>query len=248
MVQVIARSLKILEIIPEKEEGFGVLELAKRVGLPNSTVHRLLNALKKYGYIMQDPSSGKYKLGYKILSLAKKVLENQNLKNISLPYLKKLMQKTGETAHLIIFNGEDAICIESVEPSSNMRICSPIGEINPLHCTAVGKVILAHLPGEEKKAFLKKRLQKYTANTVTFTKKLTEELDAVRKDGYALDREEYQLGIRCIAAPVVDISGKVSASVGISYPSFRVDRVKEKEFIQYLKETCQQINKFCSGD
>ena len=248
MVQVIQRSLNILETIAEKGEGFGILELARKIRLPNSTVHRLLNSLKNQGYVIQDPSTGKYSLGYKILSLAGKLLEGRNLKNLAVPYLKELTRKSGETSHLVIFDGEDAICIESVECSSNMRVCSPVGEKNPLHCTAVGKAILANLPEETKNSFLKKSLKNFTENTLTSPGKLKAELDAVKKNGYAVDREEYQAGISCVAAPIRDVRGTVTYAVGISYPSFRISKEKEREFIKYVKETSRRIGELFGGN
>ena len=247
MIQVINRALRVLDTLPEKEEGFGVLELAERLGLPNATVHRILATLKKEGYVIQDPSTEKYKLGPKILTLAKRVLENQNLRQIALPYLKELKETTGETAHLIILEGEEAICVESVESSNNMRMCSPVGEKNPLHCTAVGKVLLAYLPEEARESFLEKPLTRYTPNTLTSPEELRRELEKIRRDGYALDREEYQVGVRCIAAPIIDSGGKVPAAVGISYPSFRVTKEKEKEFIHKVKEVAFQISRDYEG-
>jgi len=248
MIQVITRCLNILEVLPEKEEGFGVLELAKRINLPGSTVHRILNALKKQGYILQNPETEKYRVGYKILNLAGKMLGNQSLKKLARPYLKKLKDKTGETTHLILLEGKNAVCVESFESSSNMRICSPIGENNPLYCTAVGKAILANLPAAEQRNFLTKKLKRYTDNTITSLKKLRDELKVVKKRGYAIDREEYQRGISCIAAPIKDSSGGVIAGVGISFPIFRVDKSKEKIFVEFIKETAGRISTECGNN
>lgn len=247
MVQVLTRCLNILEVLPEKEGGFGVLELSRKVGLPGSTVHRILNALKKEGYISQDPDTEKYQLGYKILNLAGKMTGSRDLKRLAVPYLRKLRDKTGETAHFILMEGENAVCVESVESFNNMRACSPVGENNPLHCTAVGKAILANLPEEEQKRVLSKGLKKYTAGTISSRKELKKELDAVKRCGYALDREEYQPGIRCVAAPVKNSQGRVIAAVGISSPSFRITGKKEAEFIKELKETACRLSRECGN-
>jgi len=248
MIQVITRSLNILEVLSEKEGGFGVLELAKRVSLPGSTVHRILNALKKQGYIFQDPDTEKYQLGYKVLNLAGKMLDNRSLNRLALPYLRKLRDKIGETAHLIVAEGENAVCVESLESSNNMRIYSPIGENNPLHCTAVGKVLLANLAGNEQRKFLAKEFKRYTANTIISPGKLKAELMLIKKRGYAVDREEYQEGIRCIAAPINDSQGRVVAGVGISFPAFRVNKNKEETFVEVIKETACRISTEYGGN
>jgi len=248
MVQVITRCLNLLEVLPEKEEGFGVLELAKRINLPGSTVHRILNALKKEGYIRQNPETEKYRVGYKILSLAGRMLENQSLKKIARPHLQKLKDSTGETTHLVILEGKNAVCIESFESSSNMRICSPIGENNPLHCTAVGKTILANLPAAEQKKLLAKRLKQYTGNTIISLKKLEAELRIVKERGCAFDREEYQQGVMCVAAPIKNSAGRGIAGVGISFPVFRADKRKEEAFIEGVKETARRISTEYSGN
>lgn len=247
MIQVINRCLNILEVLSEKEEGFGVLELAKRISLPGSTVHRILNALKKHDYIFQDPETEKYQLGYKIVTLAGKTAKNRSLKRLALPYLKKLKDETDETVHLIMMEGENAVCVESVESSNNMRVCSPVGENNPLHCTAVGKAILANFPPDEQERFFPIKLKRYTVNTITSFGKLRNELNVVKERGYAIDREEYQQGISCIAAPIKDFRDKVVAALGISFPSFRVDKIKEEEFISGVKEIACQISKECGS-
>lgn len=151
MVQSVERALKILERVAEYPDGMGVIELAKKMNLPPSTVHRFLFTLMKNGYIKQEMSTERYKIGYKILELARKTLGSQNLRSIALPYLKNLKEKTGETAHIVVLDGESGICIESVESSENNRTCSPVGTKNPLYCTAVGKVLLAYLPQNKQK-------------------------------------------------------------------------------------------------
>ncbi len=247
MVQVINRTLKLLEILPEKEEGFGILKLAEKLNLPPSTIHRILATLKSQGYVIQDSSTEKYKLGYKILSLARRVLGNQSLKNFALPYLKELKEKTGETAHLVILEGEEAICIESIESSHNIRMCSEVGDREPLHCTAVGKSILACLPKETIKKIIRKPLKRYTSHTITNLKELHTHLKEIKRQGYAFDNGEYVKGVKCVAAPIINSEGKVAGSIGVSGPSFRLTKNKIEKISLLIRNIASKISQEYQG-
>src|SRR5574341_657042 len=202
-VQSIARALTLLEALGDRRGEIGIADLSKQVGLHVSTAHRILGTLIERGYARQNPETGRYALGAKALHLAESYLGQMDLRRIARPVLERLSQETGETANLVILDGRDALYLDKVESPKSLRIFSRIGRRAPLHCTAVGKVLLAGRSKSEVDSLLgRSPLERLTRNTTTSLSQLRRELEKVQGEEFALDREECEDGASCIAVPV----------------------------------------------
>jgi len=216
-VQTLARGLVVLEKLAEAPNGLGITELAEEFDADKGNMSRLLQTLASYGFAEKDDDTRKYTLGPQIVRLSRIVLNRMPLRETSKPYLKELVTATGECAHLAIVAQGQALYIDQEESPSSLRVTTGVGTLAPLYCTALGKVLLsfAHAP-------LPDRPQVYTVRTITDPAMLQHHLELVRNQGYAVDDEEYEVGVRCIAVPVYDYRDKCVAAVGISGPTSRL--------------------------
>lgn len=222
-VQVLDRVLRVLEILANAESALTLVELSTRLGLPKSTVLRLLMVLESHRFVEKDLQSGAYRLGLKLFELGSKAIAQSNLGDRAKPHLRRLVFTTEETAFVCVLDDGEVLSLEQVESSRTVRIPATIGWRAPAHCTAVGKALLAFLPDAELTTLVKKRkLSAYTPQTVTTSPRLRSELRLVRERGYAVDNEEMEEGLKCVAAPVREHSGKVIAALGILSPAFRL--------------------------
>ncbi|MGI9952152.1 IclR family transcriptional regulator [Moorellaceae bacterium AZ2] len=243
ILQSVDNALRLLEAFSAAEPELGISELSRKLGLSKSAVFRLVLTLENRGFLVQDQSSGKYRLGLKNLYLGGLVLRYMDLVKLAQPYLEDLMRKTEETVHLVILERGEAIFIGKVESARPMRMGSYVGARMPAYCTATGKVLLAHLSEEELEDYLKRTpLKRFTPYTITEPEALRRHLLTVRQQGYAVDQEESEDGLMCIAAPVRDRSGRVIAAISISGPAGRMDRRRE-EFKDLVVSTADGIAK-----
>jgi IclR family KDG regulon transcriptional repressor len=229
-IQAIERAVSILNAFSPEDPELGVTELAERLGLHKSTVHRFMVNLDAAGLVERNPRTGRYRLGLRIFELGGLVMQQMNLWDEALPFLEGLVHDTGETGHLAVLDGGEAIYIERVEARRALRVPSAIGRGYPAHATNLGKVLLADLAPEQVEQIVAERgLAAYTPHTITDPEGLAAELERIRAVGYAVDNEEYDEGLRCIGAPVRDHSGHVVAALGIGGPVTRItpDRVDE---------------------
>jgi len=222
-IQAIERAVAILNAFSAEQPELRVSELAERLGLHKSTVHRFLVNLEAAGLVERNPRSGRYRLGLRIFELGGLVMQRMDLWDEALPFLEGLVRDSGETGHLAVLDGGEAIYVERVEARRALRIPSAIGRGYPVHATNLGKVLLAYLSPEEIARIVADRgLAGYTPHTITDAAQLDAELALIRERGYAIDNEEYDEGLRCIGAPVWDHSGRVVAAMGIGGPVTRV--------------------------
>jgi IclR family KDG regulon transcriptional repressor len=227
-VQTIERVSRILELVAQGSQGISIRDLSNRLNLPKGTVHRLLSSLAYCGYIKQDSVTKNYLLGLKILELGNLVINQLDLRKIAEPFLKELAETTKETAHMVIMDNNEVVYIDKIETEQNfggLKMASRVGSRNFAHCCAVGKILLTYFSEEELDAMIKEKgLPKRTDNTIIDPARFKEHLKTVRGQGYAIDDEENEKGIRCIAAPVLDGKGKAVAAISISGPAFRVTK------------------------
>ena len=229
-VQSVARALTLLDALGESRGEVGIAELSKQVGFHVSTTHRLLATLITQGYARQNPETGRYGLGAKAFQLAESYLGQMDLRRIVRPVLEGLSHETGETANLVILDGREAIYLDKVESPQSLRIFSRIGRRAPLHCTAAGKVLLAARSWPEVQRMLGgDSLERFTPRTILSQEVLRRELEGVRTEGVALDREECEEGATCIAAPVRNARSETVAAMSISGPTLRMhaERIRE---------------------
>ena len=223
--QVLDRTFQIFDILADDRSGHGVTELAEKLNLHKSTAHRLIMVLESSRYVERDIDTGKYRLGSRILELGLSALSKLDVYEIARPHLRALMSETGETAHIGVLRDGEVVSIVNVESTQAIRTPSTIGTRHPAHSSSLGKVILAFSAPEEVDKFLAGRtLEAHTRNTITSSALFIHEIETVRRNGYALDDEEREEGLRCIGAPVRSSSGEVIASVSIAGPVFRLTR------------------------
>jgi len=242
-VKSVDRALHLLEIMAEEKREVELKELCKKTHINTTTLYRLLQTLQNRGFVARDPYTGRYRLGLKLLELGHAVTDQIELRRIVLPFLQELMEKTGETANLVILDEGEAIYIEKVESPASLRMFHRIGKQAPAHATGVGKVLLAALPSEKVTEIMKtKGLCKLTENTITSPEDLQKELEKICKNGFAIDNEECEVGAKCIAAPIRDYTNQVVAAVSISGPSARLSEERLNELIKVVKEAAFKVS------
>ena len=242
-VQSVVRALRLMDALGEGRGEIGIGELSKRVGLHVSTVHRLLATLVQQGYCRQNPETGRYALGAKLFHLAEAYLGQLDLRHVVRPVLEQLCQQTGETANLVILDRQEALYLDKVESPQSLRIFSRIGRRAPLHSTAVGKVLLAYRSEPQVEALLGTGpLERLTKRTMTSMSQLKRELEAVRHQGYALDREECEEGACCIAVPILNARGAAEAALGVSAPVTRLTPRRVEELVPIMLRTGQELS------
>jgi len=243
IIQSIDRALQVLELFSLEKPEWGVTEISKALNIYKSNVHNILSTFAEKGFVKKDSKTDKYKLGIKFFELGSVVIKNMDLRKIAHPYIEKLSKEFNETVHLGILDEGRVVSIEREE--SDKGLCShiEIGKRTPLHCTAVGKAIMAYLSEEEINFIIKEKgLEKFTENTITNKEELEKEFLKIRKQGYAVDNMEHEEGVRCVAGPIRDYNGKVIASMSISGPAFRIDESNIPNIAKKVKEYCDCIS------
>jgi len=247
LVQTIERASSILDILGQSPDGISIRELSSKIKLPKGTIHRLLSSLSYFGYVRQDPKTRNYLLGFKLVELGNLLLNQLDLRKEAEPFLKDLAERTKETVHMVLLDRNEVVYIDKVETdqhTSGLRMASRVGLRNPAHSSAVGKVLLAHFSEEELNNFTKEKgLLKRTENTITDPGRLREHLSIVRAQGYAIDDEENEKGIRCVAAPIYNEVGKPVAAMSISGPAFRITKkVIQESLKKEVMETALKVS------
>jgi IclR family acetate operon transcriptional repressor len=242
-ITALQRGLRLLQLFSESRHGLTAKQVAARSRLPVSTVHRFLANLEGAGFL-NCGADGVYHLGFACFAIGQAALAQLDIRRVSLPYLVELNRQTRETLHLTVRHGLSAVYVEKLDSPEQLRIHSRIGAAVPLYCTAVGKVMLAYMPDEERKQVLPQlSLKRLTTNTVGSLQELEAELSRVRKNGYACDLEEHELHIRCVAAPIWDHSGSVNASLSITAPMVRMTVSRLRQLAPLIQAAGLQISR-----
>nr|WP_144451072.1 IclR family transcriptional regulator [Halalkalibacter nanhaiisediminis] len=244
MVKSVDRALRIITLVSQSKEGRGVTELATHLDLNKSSIYKLLTTLVSHGFIEQDIETKKYRLGYKYLELSAILLESIDLRSQAKTFLEELESYTNEVIHLVVFDQGEVIYIEKLEGNETLRTHSKVGRRASMHCTSVGKVILAHLPEQEVSAILNKNgMEKRTENTITDKESLLTELRKIRNQGYGVEIQENETGITCIAAPIFDNRGRIAAAISVSGPSIRMESDRLKAISPVIIEVGKKISR-----
>jgi IclR family KDG regulon transcriptional repressor len=230
-IQSLARGLKILDLLGQSSDDVSITELAETLNIDKGSASRLVSTLVRYGYAEKDEVTRRFHLGPQVVSLSRSVLTRLPLRDAAKPYLRQLMERTGECAHLAVAAQGKALYIDQVESPATLRVNAQVGTMNPLHCTALGKVLLAF--GE---LDLPSSMESFTPQTITDIDALRRHLDEIRHIGYAVDDEEFDPGVRCIAVPVFDFRGKAVGSIGISGPSSRISAEQLPDLARIVME------------
>jgi DNA-binding IclR family transcriptional regulator len=239
-VQVIERMFTILDILASREDATSLKEISERTGLHPSTTHRILNDLVT-GRFVDRPQSGSYRLGMRLLELGNLVKNRLNVRDAALEPMRELHRMIQQPVNLSLRQGDEIVYVErAYSERSGMQVIRAIGGHAPLHLTSVGKLFLSFDEPSKVRAYAARTgLSGHTRNSLTQLPALERELGKVRQDGYANDNEELELGVRCMAAGILDDQGKLVAGLSISAPAERLD----DNWLPKLKATAQEISK-----
>lgn len=232
------RALDVLEAFTYQEESLHLNEMARRLRLNKSGIFRILATLECRGYMEQDTQTGCYRLGPKTLALAGQFLHHLGFSTWADPALGEIVERCNETAYLAVLDGADVVHLLMHETSHAVRTTSRVGRRMPAYCTAAGKVQLANGGSDSLKRLLcTYRLRRFTEHTMVDFEALAEHLDAVAKQGYAVENEEVEVGVRCVAAPILGASQEVVAAVGLMGPTYRFSLARiEGEFVPLVRQ------------
>ena len=223
LVKSVLKALDILEAFSDDEYTLGVTDLSKRLNINKATVHNLLSTLRSRGYVELNPETRRYNLGIKLLEVGRVVRANIEIRDQAIPLLRDLARYSSEAVYLAILHDRHSVYLHAIEASGRPIDHSAIGERVPLHCTALGKAKLAYLPESEIDAIIDEiGLVRFTPNTICNSEQLKVELQRTRERKFALDDEEHEVAIRCVAAPIFAEGGEVTAACSVSGPAGRM--------------------------
>ncbi|MFQ6066032.1 MAG: IclR family transcriptional regulator [bacterium] len=247
IVKSVGKALQILDSFSLDSPFLSLTQLSKITGLNKTTVLRILRTLEKHSFVETSSKDGKYTIGVEVYKLGNVFFNNLDLEKKARVHLTQLAHELKKTIHLCLLNEDKALYLDKIESDQQaVRIMiSRKGGYAPLHCTGVGKVLLAFEPDEKKEAILNNlELKRFTKNTITDIDALRKELDKVQKQGYALDLEEHEDDVVCIAAPIKNMVGDVIASVSIAGLAHQVPRkILEGAYREKLLEVAQTISR-----
>jgi len=235
-VQAIDRALAIIDALAVEGE-LAPSEISLRVSLHKSTIHRLLAVLERSEYVDRNPLSGQYSLGLRLVELGTRASARLDLCELARPILDRLMQQTGETAHIGILSHGTVVSIADSETYKTLRTPSTVGRRTPAHCSSQGKALLAEFSSLQLRAFVRSYpLKRFTRVTICRIGDLESELAKVRRNGYAIDEQEYEEGLKCIGAPVRDRTGWTVAALSIAGPSIRLPGERMPELVHAVQD------------
>jgi DNA-binding IclR family transcriptional regulator len=219
----IAKVFQVLEtVVAHQDRGLAYSEVVARTGLPKASTHRALKALVQMEYLHFDAEAGRYFGDLKLASLGSAVTSHFDLKGYVRPFLVSLQAATGHTCNLGVLSGDAGVYLDKVEASEafGIKLYSAIGKRFPLHCTGMGKVLLAGMRPAERRKLLARKLEAFTPHTLTDSAALARELREVQRCGYALDRQEITRGIVCVAAPIRNGEGATIGAISVAFPAY----------------------------
>jgi IclR family acetate operon transcriptional repressor len=236
-VQSVDRTLDVLESLASRRGATGISELSQLVGLHVSTVHRLLATLVDRGYVRQDPDSSRYHLGSRIFTLASAADVHLDLRLVARPYLERMMRSSGETANLVTATENEVVYLDQVASLHLVKMFTAPGMRAPLYCTGTGKVIMAFKGGAFAEPVLSGPMRRFTPRTIVTRAALEAELGVIRKNGYCVDNEEMEEGVRCLAVPIFDRRNECIGAMSVSGPTTRMTH----ERVEKLSVTARTI-------
>ena len=247
-VQSLTRGLSILECLAKAEGGLTLTDVSNRVELAPSTAHRLLSTMEKMRYVYQAGELGRWYIGLQAFTVGSSFLANRDFIAQSHPYMRRLMEQSGETANLGILDGTAAVFVDQVQCREMMRTIVKLGSRVPLHASGVGKAIFASLPDEQIDAILKvKGLPRITENTITSPETMWASVRVIRQRGWSFDDEEHAVGTRCVAAPIYDEHAETLGAISLAGPSSRLPDARIKQLGPVVAHTAEELTKRLGG-
>ncbi|BCG45913.1 Transcriptional regulator, IclR family [Citrifermentans bremense] len=244
IIQAVSHALDLLEQFHDEVDELGVTELSKRLKLHKNNVFRLLATLESRNYIEQNKVTENYRLGLKTLELGQTFIKQMGLLRQSRPVLEALVKECNETTYVAILKEFHIVYLDVVETDLTVRVVPRVGARLPAYCTAAGKVQIAYMTDEELENYLPtKEMKRYTPKTVTDREELKKHLKVIAEQGYAIDDEEMDVGVKCVGAPIRDYTRRIIGAVSISGPSMRfTDERLEKELIPLVIRSGEEIS------
>lgn len=243
-VQSLSRGLQLIEAISVAREGLTLTELASKVGLANSTTHRLLKTIESHGFIYHDFVNERWMISGKMFHMGSAFARTRDLLQTATPVMKYLMNESGETVNICVLDGVnfDAVIIGQVQCVEIMRMVSPIGARLPVHASGAGKALLSHHDPEEISRNFKNRIfKRFNDNTITQLDEFIKELQKIKTQYYAFDNEEHVIDLRCIAVPIFDENQQIIAAVSVSGPKARMSDQKILDCIPLTQNAAKEI-------
>lgn len=242
-VAAVLKVFAILQSLADRSET-GVSELSMRLAMPKATVYRFLQTMRSLGYVRQEPDSERYGLTMKVFELGTKALQYPDLIELAKPHMQELSDKTGETIHLGMLIDSEIIYVHKVDSRHVLGMYSKVGRRAPIHCTAIGKVLLAWQTDSFRDAVLAGAdFKKFREKTITNKTDFIAELERTKAQGYGQDREEFDDHIRCVGIPIFDRHNQAVAGLSISFPTFRYDSAREPEVVAMVRDASRAISK-----
>ena len=243
-IRSITKGLRLLEALASAPAPLGVTELARKLDLDKASVSRMLKTLEQSGFVAKDAQSQRFSLGTTLISMGYKALKRLSLLDCAKPALIDLVEKTGESAHLGILIEDRVFYLDQLAPQLAIGADLAVGSLVPVHCTALGKVLLAFQSNDFRDEIIGRlKFESYTNKTIGNARAFSEHLDIVKAEGVAHDDEEFSVGVRCIAAPIFRYDDTVCGAIGISGPVPRFTRAKLARWQDLLKEGAVAISR-----
>lgn len=247
MNNTLIKGLRLLEVLAARTQPAGVTELAQELDLGASNVHRLLQALVETGYATNEGGRGSYRASLKVWELGANALHKLDFRESAAPAMRMLLAETNETVHLSVLSGDEVIYIDKLDSPEPVRAYSVIGGRAPAYCVATGKALLAWREEPTSNLLTVHPLKAFTPSTLADSAALANELDQVRRLGYAVNRGEWRASVWGIAAPVFNASGRAVAAVGVSGPAARIRERGVKRLGELVVEAARQASRFPAG-
>lgn len=243
-VKALSRGLSILEVLLHHPSPISLTQLSQQLGIFPSTVHRMIDTLKYWGFIEQVPYTQQYTLGLKVVELGMAKLHQLNVFNEATLYLKQINERFDETVNLGVLDQGEVVYLDKIESTRIVKAILHPGRRAPFYCTAIGKILVAFQPKSVRSKIINSsKLIRYNQSTITDVETLESELTKIRNSGYALDIGEHVEEVHCVAVPIYNLHGKVIAAISISVPAFRMSMEKRKEIISFSKKKAMEISK-----
>jgi DNA-binding IclR family transcriptional regulator len=239
----VRKALAIINLLADREDCLSLTEISTALGLTMSTTHHIITSLKLDRFVDQNAETKKYGIGLRLFEIGLSNNYYHRLAELAGPILEKMSEETGESSNLAVLIEGQITYIAQRQSSHMMKTFVQLGSRSPVHCTGVGKVLISQYAREDLERIIRKQgLEKYTARTITTIKELFTELEQVQEQGYAVDREEREEGVICIAAPVYNSSQRIVASISISGPAGRINAMNFTKIIDLLKGHAREIS------
>lgn len=242
-VQSVAKALILVEAMAECKREISITELSKKLQWPKSTVYGLLSTLRDFHYVDQSSATGHYRLGVRFFEVGNVVARSWDVRAVAMPFMQRLNIELGEMVQLATEDDGEVLYLEKIDSSHMMRIVSDVGVRQPMHCTGLGKVLLAYKSSAEVRSIVnRKGLARLTPRTIVTIPHLEAELEKIRAQGYGIDDREVMEGLRCVAAPIFDREGQVKYTISVSglYNNMRAERLES--IIELAKDCAAHIS------